>query len=67
MANAAVHWAGLPASQDAQRPQERSSETITRSPVPTLPGGTAGPRSVTTPASSWPKTVGSAPPQPPSM
>ena len=33
------------------------------------PGGTAGPRSVTTPASSCPNTAGSeaAPPQPPSM
>ena len=69
MANAAVHWAGLPASQRAQRPHERSSETRTRSPTPMLPGGTAGPRSVTTPASSCPKTAGSesAPPQPPSM
>ena len=69
MAYAVVHWAGLPAAQYSQCPHERSSETSTRSPTPMPPGGTAGPRSVTTPANSCPNTVGSvsSPPQPPSM
>ena len=52
MANAATHWAGLPASQYAQRPHERSSETSTRSPARMPSGGTEGARSVTTPANS---------------
>ena len=67
MANSVAHWVGMPASQNSQRPHERSSDTRTRSPTPMSVAPATGPTSVTTPATSCPKTAGRAPPQPPSM
>jgi len=56
----------VPASHKAHWPQERRSDTSTRSPSEN-DDAASGPTSETIPATSWPKTAGGAPPHLPSM